>query len=384
MQMKQVFSIIVFLILTATFAKAQSVDNIRFEQSGKQVVIYYDLLGEQGTIWNIEIYCSQDEGTTWGSHLQKLSGEFGNAIMPGTNKQVIWEMLDELDKIEGEISFKVEASSKDITETVAGLNMKMTFIKGGNFQMGSNDGESAEKPLHNVTVSDFYMGKMEVTLAQFKAFIDATLYTTDAEKDGGSYVWIGSKYKIKSGVNWLFNGKGSMRSIKEYNHPVNNVSWKDATAFCEWLKKKTGKTYRLPTEAEWEYACRAGTTTPFNTGNNLTTSQANYDGNYSYKNNAKGIYRKRTISVGSFTPNTWGLYDMHGNVWEWCSDLNGKYDYDNESQTNPIGASYGSFRVLRGGCWNNSALRCRVTERGAEMPGLCSDGIGFRLVLSSK
>lgn len=128
----------------------------------------------------------------------------------------------------------------------------------------------------------------------------------------------------------------------DYNHPVIYVSWKDAVAFAEWMG------CRLPTEAEREYACWTGTTTPFNTGKNLTTAQANYNCIYTYDNNTKVEHRDGTMPVGSFVPNAWGLYDMHGNVMEWCSDWYG--DYPTVAQTNPTGPETGSVRVGRGGC----------------------------------
>jgi formylglycine-generating enzyme required for sulfatase activity len=136
----------------------------------------------------------------------------------------------------------------------------------------------------------------------------------------------------------------------------------------------------LPTEAQWEYACRAGTTTPFNTGYNLTTDQANYNGNYPYNNNAKGQYREKTLPVGSFLPNGWGLYDMHGNVREWCLDWYG--EYLTKSQTNPKGLASGSCRVLRGGSWNSFAQYCRSADRTGSAPSDNGYGIlGFRVVI---
>ena len=188
-------------------------------------------------------------------------------------------------------------------------------------------------------------------MAQFKAFVDATGYKTDADKgtggEIGSAIWTGAKFEYKAGVNWQCDVKGNPRLSTEYNHPVIHVSWNDAVAFAKWMG------CRLPTESEWEYACRAGTTTPFNTGTNLTTAQANYNGNYPYNNNPKGEYRGNTMQAGSFAPNLWGLYDIHGNVWERCSDWYG--DYPAVAQTNPQGTKTGSNRVIRGGSWNNIA-----------------------------
>jgi len=140
--------------------------------------------------------------------------------------------------------------------------------------------------------------------------------------------------------------------------------------------------YRLPTEAEWEYACRAGTGTPFNTGNNITTGQANYEGNYPYNGNGKGQYRRKTTPVGSFAANGWGLCDMHGNVWEWCWDWFGSYQ--SGSQTDPVGASSGSLRVRRGGSWEYGAKYLRSANRHHSYgdPSYRFIGCGFRLVCS--
>jgi formylglycine-generating enzyme required for sulfatase activity len=141
-----------------------------------------------------------------------------------------------------------------------------------------------------------------------------------------------------------------------------------------WDRKANG--YRLPTEAEWEYACRAGTTTPFSTGNNITTNQANYNGT-PYNNNAKGQNRLRTMPVFTFEPNPWGLHEMHGNVSEWCWDWYG--DYVSTAQTDPTGASFGTYRVIRGGSWNNSAAGARSALRNTIAPSYRYASVGFRL-----
>jgi len=261
---------------------------------------------------------------------------------------------------------------------------EMVFIKGGTFTMGSpasEVGRDNDETQHSVTVSDFYMGKYEVTFDEYDKFCEAT-------------------GRIKPD----YSGFG------RESRPLFEVSWYDAVEYCNWLSLKAGLTpyytidksekdpantskidelkwlvslngsangYRLSTEAEWEYACRTGTTTPFNTGNNLTTSQANYDGNYPYNGNAEGEFRQKTTPVGSFAPNAWGLYDMHGNVWEWCSDWYGTYPAG--SQTNPQGATTGSDRVIRGGNWRNYAKLCRTADRSSLSPGTRGYAIGFRL-----
>jgi sulfatase modifying factor 1 len=254
-------------------------------------------------------------------------------------------------------------------------------IPAGTFTMGSpsNEGDrSADETQHQVTLSAFKMSKYEVTVGQFKAFVDASGYKTDADKGTGgtrgSQIWTGKKFEFVDGVNWKCDVKGNPKPVAEYNHPVIHVSWNDAVAFANWMG------CRLPTEAEWEYAARAGATTPFSTGNNLPTSQANYDGNYPYNNNARGEYREKTMPVGSFASNVNGLYDMHGNVWEWCSDWYG--DYQTAAQTNPTGPATGSYRVRRGGCWYYHANYCRSAYRGNFYPVSRICNMGFRLVSS--
>ncbi len=221
-------------------------------------------------------------------------------------------------------------------------------IPAGTFMMGSPKGEfdrSDYEIQHQVTLKAFRMSKYEITFNQYDAFCEAT----GREKPDD-------------------NGWG--RGIR----PVINVSWNDAVAFASWMG------CRLPTEAEWEFACRAGTTTPFSTGDNLTTSQANYNGEFPYKNYPKGANRERTIEVGSFAPNDYGLYDMHGNVWEWVSDW-----YDNYSpgaQTNPQGPSSGTYKVYRGGGWNLIAQFCRSAKRRYIAPDRMFNYMGFRLAAS--
>ena len=146
-----------------------------------------------------------------------------------------------------------------------------------------------------------------------------------------------------------------------------------------WNREANG--YRLPTEAEWEYACRAGTTTPFNTGNNITTNEANYNGNYPYNGNATGEFREKTTPVGSFAANPWGLYDMHGNVWEWCWDWF-EEEYSSENQTDPAGAVSGTYRMLRGGSWINTGQGLRSAYRGYNVPDDQGSYDGFRLARS--
>jgi formylglycine-generating enzyme required for sulfatase activity len=277
------------------------------------------------------------------------------------------------------------------TPTPQPITNNMVRVEGGTFTMGSPANEKGRKNdevQHQVTVSSFYMGKYEVTQKEYQEVM---------------------------GTN--------PNEFKGDNLPVENVSWYDAVEYCnkrsrmegltpaytmnknqrdpnnynyseyeEWTVtwNKNANGYRLPTEAEWEYACRAGTTTAFSTGNNITTNQANYNGNEPYNNNAKGTYRGKTTAVGSFAPNAWGLYDMHGNVWEWCWDWYG--DYSSGSQIDPDEPDFHSFRkVARGGGCSapgpilRSAYRIdsRTSGYGFNYSSGGEDRIGFRLVRSN-
>jgi len=282
----------------------------------------------------------------------------------------------------------VDWSGRDraMLSTAPKASLDFVLIRGNIFTMGSPASEvdrSDDETEHQVKVSDFYLSKYAVTVAEFRKFVEATGYRTDAETGDGSYAWDGKTWEKRAGINWRYGVSGSVRPQSEENHPALHVSWNDAAAYCTWMKEKTGKKFRLPTEAEWEYACRAGTTTPFNTGENLTTDQANYDGNYPYNNNPKGDSLENTVAVDTFASNAWGLYNMHGNVWEWCGDRYGG-NYFEECKVkgtveNPVGPETGSDRVLRGGYWDGDAGDCRSAYRGSGAPGNRSGDVGFRL-----
>jgi sulfatase modifying factor 1 len=243
---------------------------------------------------------------------------------------------------------KKDKANKENNRLKLQATIEWVSIPAGTFEMGSPAGEvdrDADETQHQVTLSEFKMSKYEVTFEQYDLFCNVT--GRNKPNDEG----------------W---GRG--------NRPVVNVSWSDANDFAEWIG------CRLPSEAEWEYACRAGTITPFNAGRNLTTAQANYNGNYPYNNNPKGIYQEKTIPIGSFVPNAWGLYDMHGNVLEWCSDWYG--NYSTEAQTDPKGPESGIYRVFRGGSWYDYTRYCRSACRNSNGPAYRRSFMGFRLALS--
>jgi formylglycine-generating enzyme required for sulfatase activity len=239
-------------------------------------------------------------------------------------------------------------------------------INGGTFTMGSPANEpqrGTNEVQHQVTVSGFYMGKYEVTQKEYQEIMGTNPSSFKGDNLPVEY------------VNWYDAVEYcNKRSQKEELTPAYTVNGTNVT----WNRNANG--YRLPTEAEWEYACRAGTTTPFSTGNNITTDQANYNGNRPYNNKADGEYRRRTTPGGTFAPNPWGLYDMHGNVWEWCWDWYD--DYSSGSQTNPVGAVTGVYRVGRGGSWYYGGQNLRAARRDYEYPSNGAYNLGFRLVRS--
>ena len=257
---------------------------------------------------------------SWQRKMRRLEAEAGRPMNPQTPTSVVRVERDTLAD---------EHQSPD-----------MVFIKGGSFIMGSPTSEAGwrdNEGQHEVMVSDFWIGRYAVTFDEYDRFCIATGRTTPSD------------------AGW---GRG--------RRPVINVSWHDARAYCKWLSQQTGKIYRLPTEAEWEYACRAGTTTPFYFGATISTDQANYDGNRTYGSGRKGEYREQTTPVGQFPANAWGLYDMHGNVWEWTASV----------------ASESDHLMVRGGSWYEWPNELRSACRFSYTPNDRGDGQGFRVAKS--
>ncbi|MBD1858958.1 formylglycine-generating enzyme family protein [Leptolyngbya sp. FACHB-1624] len=259
----------------------------------------------------------------------------------------------EIDRRQSQASYRREELAK-------GVFLDMVSIPGGTFWMGAAEGEleakDSEKPQHQVTIEPFFMGKYAVTQAQWSAIAQLPK------------------------INWDLNPDPS--NFKGNNRPVEQISWDDAIEFCDRLTRKTGERYRLPSEAEWEYACRAGTTTPFHFGETITPELVNYSGDYTYANAAKGKYRKTTIEVGSFPPNAFGLYEMYGNVWEWCADP-WHDSYVNAPVDGRVWEMGSDYRVLRGGSWNRYPWYCRSATRYDYDAGFRGSYIGFRVVCSA-
>ncbi len=259
-------------------------------------------------------------------------------------------------------------------------NPQMIAIPPGRFMMGAPATEQSsdddERPQHEVRIDyAFALGQHTVTVDAFKVFVAETNHDTGKS----AYVWNGKEWKDTPGKGWRDPGFAQTGA-----HPVCCVNWQDAHAFLAWLNKKAGlagrpDAYRLPSEAEWEYACRAGTNTPFSFGDTISTAQANYDGNHTYGAGKKGEYRQKTLPLGFFPANPFGLCDMHGNVWEWCEDCwNGSY---NGAPSDGSAWTTGdcSRRVLRGGSWNDYPLDLRSANRNWYNPTSRDNSGGFRL-----
>ena len=283
------------------------------------------------------------------------------------------------------------------------IGMQFRLIPAGEFMMGSSKSAAAiasmfggeaesfenEHPRHRVQISKpFYLGTYEVTVGQFRQFVDATGYKTDAETDGKGGWGIDSKDRAKQDPKYTWENPGFSQAD---NHPVVNVSWNDAMKFCEWLSKKTGDEYRLPTEAQWEYACRAGTNSRYYDGDDsegLAKVGNTADGTARVKFNRWGGIKSKdgyvfTAPVGRFAANSNGLYDMHGNVSEWCDDWYGEDYYGKSPSSDPQGPKTGAFRVNRGGGWNDLPLNCRSAHRTWIAPGFRVSFLGFRVLRSS-
>ncbi|WP_066426092.1 formylglycine-generating enzyme family protein [Anabaena sp. 4-3] len=261
----------------------------------------------------------------------------------------------------GEITKTETKQAQYFTENLGDrVTLDMVAIPGGKFMMGSpqGEGDKDEYPQHQVTVSPFFMGKYQVTQAQWRAVAKLPQVERELQLEPSRF-------------------KGD-------DLPVEKISWYDAEEFCKRLSKYTGRQYRLPTEAEWEYACRAGTKTPFHFGETITGELANYDASNTFADEPKKEYREKTTVVGSFKPNAFGLYDMHGNVWEWCQD----HWHDDYQDAPEDGSAWlidaddndNQIRVLRGGSWYVNPVNCRSAYRSRDDPVYDGVNDGFRVV----
>ena len=353
--------LVFFLLLsvfTAVCCFGQTVSNVDAYQEGKNIIITYDI-DKLGFVDLVN--CSTDGGCTWGAPLQHVSGDVNKQVPAGSHR-IVWDVLSEHEKFEGaNICFKVEVNSGKFT--VNGVSFEMVRVEGGTFRMGATSEQKdeawdGEKPVHSVTLSSYYIGKTEVTQALWQAVMGS-----------------------------------NPSNFKGADLPVECVSWDDCQEFIQKLNSLTGRNFRLPTEAEWEFACRGGNNSRGYkySGRNKLGSVAWYNGNSGGKTHSVGSFLwggfsaptgdsgGKTHPVGTKTPNELGIYDMSGSVWEWCNDWYGNYTAN--SQTNPTGPQCGSGRVRRGGSWFNDARSCRSSNRNGNYPPDRCNFLGLRLAL---
>ena len=248
-----------------------------------------------------------------------------------------------------------------------GVNLPLVRIPAGEFEMGSPADElgrlEREGPQHRVRLESFWLGQTPITQAQWRVV---------------------AQWEPRAGERWGQELRPNPSAFTDQpdrdQRPVEQVSWQEALEFCARLSQRTGRMYTLPSEAQWEYACRAGKAAPFHFGDTITSSLVNYDGNYTYANGPKGEYRQQTTPVGLFPANAWGLQDMHGNVWEWCLD----HWHDSYRGAPADGSAWtsggdGSLRLLRGGSWDDGPGNCRSAFRNGALPVTRNRVVGFRV-----
>lgn len=259
----------------------------------------------------------------------------------------------------GKIIQRRQGIATTFIETLGdGVHLTMVKIPGGKFVMGAPPSEQEAKnneyPQREITVPEFWMGQCAITQGQWKALMGPKVITSEALSP-------------------------TTHPMKKPKQPVDHLFWTDAVAFCQRLSERTGRDYRLPSSPQWEYACRAGTTTPFHFGETLTPALANYNGNYSYRQGPKGVFRAQTTEVGSFCPNDFGLYDMHGNVWEWCLDGWQGFEPNSATEVN-LRKLAGQKKALRGGSWFYLPTSCRSAFQLTYPFHNRTDDTGFRVV----
>jgi sulfatase modifying factor 1 len=382
---KVVFVMCGLLVLVSAAVAAPVASNVVAAQRADSTLVdlSYDLSGADAFGAIIAVELSDDSGATYSAAPPSLSGDLGSGIANGTGKQIVWDAgADQPDFASETMRFRLQVQDQ------------YSLIAAGSFTMGDGLDGPSDAPVHSVNVSGFYMGKHEVSWSQWQEVRD----------------WaVSNGYSDLSGVG---SGKGA-------DHPVQTVNWYDVVKWCNAASERAGlppvyrvsnggavyrtgelapyidytqQGYRLPTEAEWEKAARGGSSGKrFPWGDLISHDNANYDAStsYSYDSSSGGFHpsyndgsTSYTSPVGSFAANGYGLYDMSGNVFEWCNDWYGSSYYSSSPGSDPAGPTTGTFRVERGGGWYYSAIICRVAYRYFHIPAFRYNSYGFRLVLS--
>jgi formylglycine-generating enzyme required for sulfatase activity len=394
------------LLLSATLAHAQGtqllVSNVQVTQRPFTALldITYDLETVGDIAVTVNLFLSTDGGTIYPNLCRAATGDVGAGVLPGTARHIVWNAGTDFP------GFSSATCLLRVTADDAANMSNFVYVAPGTFMMGSPVGEyghQADETQHQVTLTHgIYVKTTQVTNQQYmdlaqwaydNGYATATSVGLRDHLDGSTTTLL----DLVPEDSEIFFSSGVF-SCSNPDHPVKYVSWYGSVAYCDWLSLQQGLTrayshanwqcnggspygavgYRLPTEAEWEYACRAGTQTPFNTGSCLdAATEANYNGTYPYTGCLSGPYPGWTVPVGSYPANAFGLYDMHGNVWEKCNDRYGAYG---GTVTDPVGPTTGSTRVYRGGNFYAAAVYCRSAFRSSSTQISSEVWTGFRPV----
>jgi formylglycine-generating enzyme required for sulfatase activity len=401
----------ILLLLAATMATAAAAQNVppqvthvwaQQRPNTRLVDVNYSVVDPDNSALSVRLTLLDGSGSVV-RQCTAVTGDVGAGVAPGANRHITWDAgVDFQNQHGGDYRLRVTADD-GVGPTGFAL------VPPGTFMMGSPTTEPSRftnETLHQVTLTrGIYVQTTEVTNQQYRdlaqwaynnGHVTATTSGLYDNLDGSTQL-----LKSLGAGSYEITFSAGVFSCINPTHPVKYVTWYGAVAYCDWLSLQQGLPraynhstwqcnagnpytatgYRLPTEAEWEYACRAGTQTPFNTGACLTAgTQANYDGRYPYTGCLAGPYVGWTVPVGSYPANAFGLYDMHGNLWEWCNDWWGTYG---GTVTDPVGAGAGSYRVIRGGSWDVIAQYCRSASRSYAYPVNSRYIIGFRPVRST-
>ena len=412
------FWIGILLVLLPLIALSNSIPLVtdvvaqqRDDGSG-MVDVHFALYDADGDLMAVRLFLSEDGGETYPIECLSTTPPPGTYFQSGQNRYLAWNAIVDFPGHQGDYIVRVFADDGQGVDPGS-----FALLPPGTFIMGAPVEEpysgSDERPQHSVTLTHaFYLQVTEVTNQQYRdlaqwaynQYPPLVTFSNGALRDALDGSTKALLAMSASGCEISFSdGVFTVDAGKE-DHPVKHVTWYGSAAYCDWLSLQaipalpraydhstwqcngnspyTAQGYRLPTEAEWEYACRAGTQTPFNTGECLDAgTEANYKGNSPYPDCPSGPYVGWTVSVGTYPSNAWGLYDMHGNLHEWCNDWSDypNYDYyENSPSHDPVGPTSGSLRVNRGGSWLSYAIDCRSAARSAVAPYSTYDVLGFR------
>lgn len=359
-------------VLLASQIFPQKIQNIQMLQYEDTLKIIYEIAGgREKDLYKIDIGVSTDGGKNFAVIPKTPLGDVGYGISRGNNKKITWEPLKDSIEIVGDnIYFQIQGKVLGTSE-----NLEFVYVEGGEFEMGDifEEGSTDENYKHRVILSDFEISRFEITNYQYSTFLNK--YKSDIVK-GGEFDGEIMIIPCDGGVKY-FQGEWKPDLGYEYL-PVIGVTWYGANEFC------TQYNYRLPTESEWEYCAREkGKDVRFGNGKNLADpKEINYNGalenNYPFYNS--GINRQEAVNVGAFAPNNIGIFQMSGNVWEWCQDWFASNYYHRSDFENPTGPPFGVYKVIRGGSWYNSGFSNRVSERSFFPPHKANLDIGFRVV----